>query len=83
MTSPAQAHERGCSEDYPRGGHSVEVFCDDGRPGNFRAVAHCRTALSSWDVSGSIGRVRGRSSVAVCEALVGPTWVEGYHVDWL
>ncbi|WP_154697387.1 hypothetical protein [Lentzea guizhouensis] len=81
---PAQAtQERGCYEEYLRDGRGVEVFCEDGRPGNFRAVAHCRTPLSSWDEPGTIGRVRGRSSFAECGGVLGPVWVESYHVDWL
>ncbi|MEU7478974.1 hypothetical protein AB0A63_23515 [Lentzea sp. NPDC042327] len=83
VAAPARAQERGCREEFPRDGRSVEVFCDDGWPGNFRAVAHCRTTLSSWDEHGTIGHVRARSSIAGCDGLVGPVWVEGYHVDWL
>ncbi len=83
IASPAQAQERGCHEDYLRDGRSVEVFCEEGWPGNYRAVAHCRTALSSWDEYGTIGRVRGKPSFAQCDGLLGPVWVDGYHVDWL
>jgi hypothetical protein len=82
IASPAQAQERGCYEEYLRDGRSVEVFCDDGRPGRFRAVVHCSNGLGSWDETGSIGRVRGESSVAVCTSLLGYPRANGYHVYW-
>ncbi|MFI6097249.1 hypothetical protein ACIA8G_16920 [Lentzea sp. NPDC051213] len=83
IASPAQAQERGCFEEYLGDGRSVEVFCGDGRSDNFRAVAHCRTPLASWNDYGSIGRVYGKPSFADCDALLGPVWVEDYHVQWL
>ncbi|MEV6242391.1 hypothetical protein [Lentzea sp. NPDC051838] len=83
IASPAQAQgPRDCYEEYLRDGKSVEVFCDEGRPGSFQAVGHCHTPLASWDVHGSIGRVRGTSSFVECNALLGPVWIEGYHVRW-
>ncbi|HEX7305553.1 hypothetical protein [Lentzea sp.] len=84
IASPAQAQqERGCYEDYLRDGRSVEVFCDEGRPGPFRAIAHCSNGLGIWEQYGNIGRVRGASSLAECTSLLGYPRVVGYHVDWL
>ncbi|WP_330272606.1 hypothetical protein OG205_37790 [Lentzea sp. NBC_00516] len=83
IASPAQAQERGCYEDYLRDGRTVEVFCDDGRPGRFRAVAHCTNGLGFWDQYGTIGRVRGEPSTAACTSLLGYPRVNSYHVDWL
>ena len=83
IAAPAQAYERGCYEEFLRDGRSVEVYCDQGRPGRFRAVAHCSNGLGFWDQYGSIGRVRGSSSVAMCTSLLGFPRVDGYHVHWM
>ncbi|WP_434438802.1 hypothetical protein [Lentzea sp. E54] len=82
IASPAQARERGCYEDYLRDGRTVEVYCEEGRPGRFRAVAHCSDGLSFWDQYGSTGWVRGEPSVAECTSLLGRPRVDGYHVEW-
>lgn len=86
IAAPAQAQgSRDCYEDYQRDGRSVEVFCDDGGHGRFRATAHCHNGLGTWDAPGSIGFIgdHRHGSYAECNALLGPVWVDGYHVHWL
>lgn len=79
---PASAHERGCEADFLRDGRSVEAFCS-GRGGSFRVVAHCETSFAHWHEYGSVGRTNRYSSRAECRSLIGPVWVDDYHVDWL
>ena len=84
IASPAQAQgPRDCYDEYQRNGRSVEVFCDYGGPGRFQAVAHCSNGLGVWDQYGSLGRVRGESSVAECTSLLGNPRVNGFHVEWV
>ena len=87
IASPVQAQAQGrsgCYDEYQRNGRGVEVFCAHGSPDRFQAVAHCSNGLGFyWDQSGTIGRVRGDSSFAVCTSLLGYPQIEDYHVRWL
>ncbi|GLZ29855.1 hypothetical protein Lesp02_20450 [Lentzea sp. NBRC 105346] len=81
---PASAVQHGCFEEY-RDGRTISVYCSDhGRPSSFQVVAHCRTSLTAWDEYGSIGRTNRKASEAVCPSgILGSSWVDGYHINWL